>query len=63
MNVKPHGRRRCGLAFDEAGQAMVEYALLLAVFGLPMFFVFARLLQVLAAYYGMISFMQTLPLP
>jgi Flp pilus assembly pilin Flp len=48
---------------DQAGQTMVEYALLLAVFGLPMFFVFARLLEVLAAYFGMISFMQTLPLP
>jgi Flp pilus assembly pilin Flp len=63
MAAMPGNDRTGGLADDESGQTMVEYALLLAVFGLPMFYVFARLLRVLAAYYGMISFMETLPLP
>jgi len=56
-------RRALPLTTDQAGQTTVEYALLLAVFGLPMFVVFAWLLEITAGYYGMVSFLETLPLP
>ena len=47
----------------QAGQTAVEYALLLAAFGLPMIFVFRWLLGALAHYYGMVTFLETLPFP
>lgn len=51
------------LAADETGQAMVEYVLLLAVFGLPMIVVFSKLLSLMSEYYGMVTFLETLPFP
>jgi len=42
---------------------MVEYALLIAVFGLPMLLVFVKLLELTAENYGMVAFLQTLPFP
>jgi Flp pilus assembly pilin Flp len=57
------GRRHSGLHRDQRGQATVEYVLLLAVFGIPMMWVFATLLALMSEYYGMITFMETLPIP
>lgn len=48
---------------EQAGQAAVEYTLILAAFGLPMIFVFRLLLGALAHYYGMVTFLETLPFP
>ena len=60
------GNRRkewLSLAGDETGQVMIEYVLLLAVFGLPRVFVFATLLALMSEYYGMVTFLETLPFP
>lgn len=51
------------LNFDQRGQATVEWVLLLVGFGLPMFWVFGRLLEVLVEYYRMITFLELLPFP
>jgi hypothetical protein len=51
------------LHHDQRGQASVEWVLLMVAFGLPMVWVFARLLEVLAEYYRMITFLETLPFP
>ena len=62
MKTRPHRttfRARPG----SSGQAQVEYVLLLAVFGLPMVYVFGMLLAMLSSYYGIVTFFQTLPLP
>lgn len=56
-------RHVASLVGDQAGQTTVEYALLLAVFALPMFFIFVKLLDVLAGHYGMLTFIETLPFP
>jgi len=48
---------------DQRGQASVEWVMLMVAFGLPMVWVFARLLEVLAEYYRMITFLETLPFP
>ena len=48
---------------DQAGQTSVEWALILACFGLPMVYVFALLLSALAEHYRMITFFETLPFP
>ena len=56
-NIPPaHGDAQCG-------QVTVEYTLLLAAFGIPMLYVFRMLLSVLAEYYGMVTFLETLPMP
>jgi hypothetical protein len=51
------------LAADQAGQSMVEYALLIAVFGLPMLLIFVKLLELTAGHYGMVALLQNLPFP
>ena len=51
------------LVGDEAGQATVEYVLLLVAFGLPMVYVFGMLLGLMSEYYGMVTFLETLPFP
>lgn len=51
------------LAADEGGQLTVEWALILAVIALPLFFVCAGCLKVLVAHYQMVTFMETLPFP
>lgn len=51
------------LAGDRAGQATLEYVLILAVFGLPMVYVFGVLLAIMSEYYGMVTFLETLPFP
>ena len=56
-------RQRNGILTDQVGQTSVEYTLLLAGIGLPMMYVFKVLLDTLTAYYQMVTFVQTLPLP
>jgi hypothetical protein len=51
------------LAADEAGQVTLEWALVMAAFALPMYFIFVVCLNVLVAHFQMISFLQTLPFP
>lgn len=51
------------LCKDQKGQVAVEYTLLLAGIGLPMVYIFKVLLDALTAYYQMVTFVQTLPLP
>lgn len=51
------------LAGDETGQVTIEYVLLLAVFGVPMMYVFGVLLSLMSKYYGMVIFLESLPFP
>lgn len=51
------------LANDDRGQTTVEWVLLLVVFGIPMTYVIQVLLAVLAEYYEMVVFLETLPFP
>jgi len=46
-----------------AGQASIEYVLLLVAFGLPTILLFRLLLRVMAQVYGALTFLETLPLP
>ena len=48
---------------EAVGQTTVEWALLLAAFGLPMVYVFGLLLSALAEHYRMVTFFETLPFP
>lgn len=49
---------------DQAGQAQIEWVLLLVGFGLPFIaVVFAYLLPALAEYYRLMIVMETLPFP
>ena len=61
--VRKNGKGAMGLVGDETGQATVEYVLLLVAFGLPMFYVFGVLLALMSEYYGMVTFLETLPFP
>ena len=51
------------LARDQNGQATIEYTLILAGIGLPLFGVFLLLLGLLTEHYKMVVFLQTLPMP
>ena len=51
------------LSADSAGQTTIEWALILAGFGVPMTYVFAMFWSALAAHYRMASFFETLPFP
>ena len=51
------------LSADQAGQTTIEWAMMLAVVGLPSIYLFSRLLAVLAEHYRMITFLETLPYP
>ncbi len=48
---------------DQRGQTTVEYALLIAVIGLPAITVFGWLLAILAENYRMVTFLELLPFP
>ncbi len=63
MAVFSKNRRPKPLPAGNAGQAQIEYVLLLATFGLPMFALFRWLLERMAEYYGMVTFIETLPFP
>ncbi|MHC4481714.1 MAG: Flp family type IVb pilin [Planctomycetota bacterium] len=51
------------LARDDAGQTTIEYALLIAVIGLPAITVFGWLLKILATNYQIVTFLELLPFP
>ena len=48
---------------DNTGQAMIEYTLILAVFGIPMILLCRALLSILVEHYRMVTFLETLPYP
>ncbi len=62
-------RTACGFALskkifsDDAGQATVEWVLVLAAVALPMYFIIVVCLNLLVAHYRMVTFMETLPFP
>jgi len=51
------------LARDSAGQTTIEWALLLAVVGIPAITVFGWLLAILSENYRMVTFLELLPFP
>ncbi len=51
------------MAGDETGQTTIEWALLIAVVGLPAITVFGWLLAILAENYRMVTFLELLPFP
>ena len=55
--------KRGGFRADQAGQSTIEWTLILAVFALPMIWVIRVLLNTIAEYYRMVSFLETLPYP
>ncbi len=48
---------------DERGQTTIEYALLLAVIGLPAVAAFGLMVSILAENYRMVTFLELLPFP
>ena len=56
-------RRLKRLGADDSGQMTVEWALVLALVALPMYFVCATCLKLLVAHFQMIAFLETLPFP
>lgn len=48
---------------DISGQMTVEWALLIAAFGLPMIVIFRLMLSALTGYYQMLTCVVSLPLP
>ncbi len=48
---------------DQQGQTTVEWALIVVCIGLPLFYVFMMLLDILTAHYMMVTFLETLPFP
>ena len=55
--------RLAKMSSDDAGQLTVEWALVLAAIALPMYAVILVCLNLLAAHYRMVTFMETLPFP
>jgi hypothetical protein len=51
------------LTADERGQMTIEWALVLAAFALPMFYVIRTCIDLLVAHYQMVTFLITLPFP
>ena len=51
------------LGGDRRGQTTVEWALIMAAFGIPMVYAFSLLLSLLAEHYRMLTFLETLPFP
>jgi hypothetical protein len=60
MRRRPHMSALWG---DQTGQTSLEWALLLACFGLPMVYVLGMLLSVLAEHFRMVTFLESLPFP
>ena len=56
-------RRLKRLGADAAGQMTLEWALVLVLVALPMYFVCATCLNLLVAHFQMITFLETLPFP
>ena len=63
--ARPRRRRRtpAALCGDQAGQATIEYTMILLVIGLPMILMCRMLLLILVEYYKMVTFLLTLPYP
>ncbi len=61
--LKVMKRKLRHLPGDQTGQAMIEYVLLLGVFGIPMIALVSVLLGLMSQYYGMVMFFETLPFP
>ena len=55
-----HGWR---LNSDARGQVTIEWALVMVVVALPMYFVFKVLLSTLVAHFQMVSLIETIPIP
>jgi Flp pilus assembly pilin Flp len=51
------------VARDDSGQTTIEYALLIAVVGIPAITVFGWLVTILAENYRMLTFLELLPFP
>ena len=56
-------RRLKRLGADDAGQMTVEWALVLGLVALPMYFICVVCLNLLVAHFEMITFLETLPFP
>jgi len=66
MDADAKTGRRMGLRRRwrmQAGQTIVEYTLLLAVFGIPLVWFSKVLLDYLGNYYAFLTFLETTPLP
>jgi hypothetical protein len=61
MIVMP--KQLCKFHGDIAGASTVEWALLLAMVGVPSFWLFSVILQAVAELYRMVTFVETLPFP
>lgn len=55
--------RLVSVARDDSGQTTIEYALLIAVVGIPAITVFGWLVTILAENYRMLTFLELLPFP
>ncbi len=51
------------LARNQRGASTVEYLLLIALIGIPSLVVFRALLALMAEFYKMVVFIETLPMP
>ena len=51
------------LAVENSGQVTIEWALVMAAFALPMYFVIRLCLSVLVAHDQMVTFLETIPVP
>ena len=51
------------LAADARGQVTVEWAMVLGVIALPMYFVLKLCMALLVVHFQMVSFLQTIPFP
>ena len=61
MMVMP--KQLCELHGDAVGATTVEWALLLALVGVPSFWLFSVILNAVAELYRMVTFLETLPFP
>ena len=61
--MKPAGKGPVSFCSDQRGQAALEWVMLMVAFGLPMIFVFWKLLDALAEHYRMVTFLHALPFP
>jgi len=61
MMVTP--KQLCEFHGDTAGASTVEWALLLAMIGVPSFWLFSVILKAIAELYRMVTFIETLPFP
>ncbi len=63
MKLVPRRRRLRDFHDDQAGQATVEWMLILLGFTVPLIYVLNLLLDVLVVHYRTVTFLETLPFP